>query len=123
MKNQPSGVPLNVRWLFFAGAWVAAYLGVAIILPLFDGMTPKPRDLLICAVCFWLFPAGLIAWFDPSPTLGWVALVWLAYLVHGIFTLRSETTARFYTLLAILAVVLIFNAVGCHRYPVPMPFL
>jgi hypothetical protein len=66
---------------------------------------------------------GLIAWFDPGLPLRWVPLIWLAYLVHGVFTLRSRTRVRFYTLLVTLAVVLVFNVVGCHRHPVPTPFL
>jgi hypothetical protein len=123
MRWQPPGVPLKTRWVLYAGAWVAAYFGVTVILPLLEGTPPKPRDLLFCAVCSWLFPTGLIAWFDPSLPTKWVPLIWLAYFVHGVFTLRSESRARFYTLLMILAVVLIFNAVGCHQHPVPPPFL
>ena len=123
MKCQPPGVPLKTRWLLYAGAWVAAYLGVTIILPLLAGTTPQPKDLLIYAACSWLLPTGLIAWFDPGLSLRWAPLIWLAYLVHGVFTLSSRTRVRFYTLLVILAVVLVFNVVGCHRYPVPTPFL
>jgi hypothetical protein len=123
MKCQPPGVPLQTRWLLYAGAWVAAYLGVTIILPLLEGTTPEPKDLLIYAVFSWLLPTGLIAWFDPGLPPRWVLLIWLAYLVHGVFTLRSRTRLRFYILLVILAVVLVFNVVGCHRHPVPTPFL
>jgi hypothetical protein len=128
MKRQPPGIPLETRWLLYAGAWVAAYLGVAIILPLLEGTTHKPKDLLIYAACSWLLPTGLLAWFDPDHPFRWVGLpsmvlIWFAYLVHGVFTLRSHTRVRFYTLLVILAVVLVFNVVGCHRHPVPTPFL
>jgi hypothetical protein len=102
---------------------VAAYLGVTVILPLLAGTIPKPKDLLIYAIFSWLFPTGLIAWFDPAPSRRWVLLIWLAYLVHGVFTLSSRSSVRFYVLLAILAIVLIFNVVGCHQHPVPPPFL
>jgi hypothetical protein len=124
MKYQPAEVPLETRWLLYAGTWVAAYLGVTIILPLLAGTTPTPKDLLIYAVFSWLLPTGLIAWFDPGLSLRWmVPLIWLAYLVHGALTLSSRTTVRFYSLLVILAVVLVFNVVGCHQHPVPTPFL
>src|SRR5262249_15052482 len=65
MKCQPPEVPLETRSLLYAGAWVAAYLGVTIIFPLLEGRTPELKDFLIYAVCSWLLPMGLIAWFDP----------------------------------------------------------
>ena len=128
MRRRLPEVPLETRWRLYAAVWVAAYLGVTVIPPLLAGTTPKPMDFLFYAAFSWLLPAGLVAWFDPDQPLRWVGLpsmvlIWLAYLVHGVFTLMSRTRVRFYTLLAILAVVLIFNVVGCHRHPVPTPFL
>jgi hypothetical protein len=123
MKYQPPGVPLKTRWLLYAGVWIASCLGLTVILPLLEGTTPKPWDFLIYAAGSWLLPKGLMVWFDDDLSIRWVYLIWLAYLVHGVFTLRSRTRVRFYTLLAILAVVLVFNVVGCHLHPVPTPFL
>jgi hypothetical protein len=124
MKYESPEVPLKTRWLLYAGVWLAAYLGVTIILPLLGGTAPKSKDFLIYALFSWLLPAGLIAWFDPGLSHRWAVLaIWLAYFVHGVFTLTSRTGVRFYTLLAILAFVLAFNVIGCHQHPVPPPFL
>lgn len=65
------------------------------------------------------FPIGLIAWYNTrSENLGLVALIWLAYLVHGYFILTSRNKVRFYRLLLILAIVLLLNVIGCHRVDV-----
>jgi hypothetical protein len=60
---------------------------------------------------------GLIEWFDTTQreNVLLIALIWLAYLVHGVFTVRSRTRVRFYLLLLILAIILSFNVLGCHR--------
>ena len=73
----------------------------------------------------WVFPTGLAAWFNhprPLDDIGLIAVLWLAYLVHGFFTLRSRTRVRFYILLLILTIVLVFNVLGCQRLDVHMHF-
>jgi hypothetical protein len=117
MSKRPE-VPLKTRWLLYAGAWAAAFLGCTIIPALLEGTIPD-RDAILLWVAFsWLFPSGLAACFDlPSPLerIGLIAVFWLAYFVHGVLTLRSRTRVRFYILMFILATILSFNVLGCHR--------
>ncbi|WP_165232116.1 hypothetical protein [Aquisphaera insulae] len=120
MTSDPPEVSLKTRWLLYAGAWMAAYLGRLFIPPLLAGTVPGRDAVLIYTMFSWMFPAGLIAWFDSgSPdrpgNIMWIVLIWIAYLVHGIFTLRARTRMGFYGLLLILAIVLVINVAGCER--------
>ena len=118
MMCKPPEVPLKTRWLFYAGAWGAAFLGCTIIPALLEGTIPDRDSILLWVLFSWLFPSGLAAWFNhprPLDDIGLIAVLWLAYLVHGVFTLRSRTRVRFYLLVLILAVTLSFNVLGCHR--------
>jgi hypothetical protein len=118
MTSRPPEISLKTRWLLYAGAWGAAFLGRTFIPPLLELTFPDPDHVLILVLFSWLFPAGLAAWFNhpkPLDDIGLIAVLWLAYLVHGFFTLRSRTRVRFYGLLLILAIVLVFNVVGCER--------
>jgi hypothetical protein len=117
MTSRPPEISLKTRWLFYAGAWGAAFLGRTFIPPLLELTFPDPGQVLVLLCFSWLFPAGLAAWFNSEPleNIGLIAVLWLAYLVHGVFTLRSRTRVRFYGLLLILAIVLVFNVVGCER--------
>ena len=118
MMSKPPEVSLKTRWLLYAGAWVAAFLGFFFLGALFERTIPGRDQLLLVVLFSWLFPSGLVAWFNhsrPLDDIGLIAVLWLANLVHGYFTLRSRTKIRFYSLLLILAIVLTFNVVGCER--------
>ena len=107
MISKPPEVPLKKRWLLYSGAWGIAFL--CCILP-----APRSSAILIWFLPF--FPVGLLAWFNPkSENLFLIALIWLAYLVHGFFTLTSRHQVRFYRLFLILVIVLLTNVVGCYR--------
>jgi hypothetical protein len=119
MTSEPPEVPPKTRWLLYAGAWGAVFLGCTVVSPILHGSTPGRDSILIGVIFSWLFPAGLITWFhtgspDTSENLPRIVLIWLAYLVHGYFALSSRTRFRFYGLLLILAIVLVFNVVGCE---------
>jgi hypothetical protein len=132
--GKPPEVPLKKRWLLYSGAWGAASLGGFFIIPLLlsvvrDRKIPSPDQLfyMICSLLVFspMFPIGLAAWFHDMSgqgrgTILSVAGLWLAYLVHGIFTLRSRTRVRFYSLLAILAIALAFNVVGCQTLDIKL---
>jgi hypothetical protein len=123
--GKPPGVPLKIRWLLYMGAWGAAFLGFFFIPALLERTMPDPNQVLLVVLFSWMFPTGLAAWFNhprPLDDIGLMVVLWLAYLVHGFFTLRSRTRIRFYSLLLILAIVLVFNVVGCHRIDVHMHF-
>lgn len=108
--DKPPEVPLKKRWLLFAGAWGVAFLFCIL-------SDPRSIGLLIWFLPF--FPTGLIAWFNPrSENIVLLALLWLAYMIHGYFTLTASERGRFYRFLSILAVVLSLNVVGCHRVDV-----
>ena len=115
MTPKPTEVSLKTRWLLYAGAWVAVFLSF-FIPELLEGRMPDPGEVLFRLMFSWVFPVGLAAWFNPRPLddIGLMAVLWLAYLVHGFFTLRSRTKVGFYSLLLILAIVLVFNVIGCH---------
>jgi peptidoglycan/LPS O-acetylase OafA/YrhL len=116
MMRKPPEVPLKRRWLLYTGAWGAAFLSF-FIPALLERSIPDREQILLLLIFSWVFPAGLAAWFNharPFDDIG-LAVLWLAYLVHGFFTLRSRTRVRFYSLLLILAIVLVFNVLGCHR--------
>src|SRR5207237_152930 len=112
----PPEVRLRTRWLLYTGAWSAAFLSCTFIPMLLRGKIPDRYDILGWLVYWWGFPAGLIEWFPTKPdNILLIVGVWFAYLVHGVFTLRSRTRVRSYVLLAILVIVLVFNVIGCHR--------
>jgi hypothetical protein len=117
MTCPPPEVPLKTRGLLYAGAWGAALLGCTILPALLDGTIPDRDAILLWVLFSWLFPMGLIEWFDTTQrgNVLLIAVFWLAYLVHGVLTLRSRTRVRFYLLMFILAVILSFNVLGCHR--------
>src|SRR3954454_21674615 len=126
MTPKPPEVSLKTRWLLYAGTWGAALLGRTFIPALLEGRIPSREAILIWTILSWLFPVGLIGWFDPSnpdkvENTPLIALIWLAYLPHGFFTLRSRTRVRFSSLLLILAIVLAFNVVGCKRTSLHIP--
>jgi hypothetical protein len=117
MTCKPPEIPLKQRWLLYAGAWGAVFLGF-FMAALKNAFVAHSADAFIPLLFFFLFPSGLAAWFNhsrPLDDIGLLAVLWLAYLVHGVFALRSRTRVRFYILLSILAIVLAFNVVGCHR--------
>jgi hypothetical protein len=117
---KPPEVPLKTRWLLYAGAWGAAFLGFFVPL-LLEHTLPDPQRILLLLIFSPVFPSGLAAWFHhprPLDDIGLMAVLWLAYLVHAFFTLKSRTRVRFYSLLLILAVILLLNVVGCHRIEV-----
>ena len=116
MTCKPPEVPLKTRWLLYAGAWGAAFLSF-FIPALLELRIPDREQILLLVLFAWVFPMGLIEWFDTTQreNVLLIALIWLAYLVHGVFTVRSRTRVRFYLLLLILAIVLSFNVLGCHR--------
>ena len=110
MIAKPPEFSLQRRVLLYAGAWVAAFLCFII-------SDPK----LIVVVIWFLpfFPVGLVAWFNPrSENFVLIAVLWLAYLVHGFFTLTARKRVRFYLLLLGLAIILLFNVIGCYRVDV-----
>jgi hypothetical protein len=116
-RCKPPEVPLKVRWLLYAGAWGAAFFGF-FIPALLERRIPDRDQIFLLLIFSPVFPSGLAAWFHhprPLDDLGLMALLWLAYVVHGFFTLRSRTRVRFYSLLLILAIILLLNVVGCHR--------
>ena len=116
MTCKPPEVPLKTRGLLYAGAWGAAFLSF-FIPALLELRIPDREQILLLVLFAWVFPMGLIEWFDTTQreNVLLIALIWLAYLAHGVFTVRSRTRARFYLLLLILAIVLSFNVLGCHR--------
>ena len=116
MMCKPPEVPLKTRGLLYAGAWGAAFLSF-FIPALLELRIPDREQILLLVLFAWVFPMGLIEWFDTTQreNVLLIALIWLAYLVHGVFTVRSRTRVRFYLLLLILAIVLSFNVLGCHR--------
>ncbi|QEH35547.1 hypothetical protein OJF2_41000 [Aquisphaera giovannonii] len=120
MTPSPPEVSPRTRRLLLAGAWAAAFLARAVVSPVLGGSPPSRDSVLICVLFSWLFPAGLIAWFDAgSPdrpgNIPWIILIWLAYLAHGVLAVKSRSRVRFFGLLAILAIVLTFNVIGCER--------
>jgi hypothetical protein len=118
MMTTPPEVPLKRRWLLYTANWAVTFLARVFMPALFQHRIPGRDDFLLALVFSWMFPAGLVAWFKrPSPLddLGLMAVLWLAYLVHGFFTLKSRTKVRFYALLLVLAIVLAFNVAGCQR--------
>ena len=115
MICKPPEVPLKKRWLLYAGAWGAAFLSF-FIPALLERRIPDRDQVFLLFLFSWVFPMGLIEWFDTNrENVPLIGLIWLAYLVHGFFTLRSRNRVRFYLLLLILAVILSFNVIGCHR--------
>jgi hypothetical protein len=103
-------VSLKKRWLLYSGAWGIAFLCCIL---------PDPRSIAMLIWFLPFFPDGLLALFNPkSENLFLTALIWLAYLVHGIFTLTSRDKVRFYRLFLILAIILLLNVIGCHRVDV-----
>jgi hypothetical protein len=123
--RKPPEIPLKTRWRLYAGAWGAAFLGFFFVQALLERTIPDRDQLLILVLFSWLFPSGLAAWFNhsrPLDDIGLIAVLWFAYLVHGFFTLRSRTRIRFYSLLLILAIVLVFNVVGCRRIEANLHF-
>ena len=116
MMCKPPEVPPKTRWLLYTGAWGAAFLSF-FIPALLELRIPDREQILLLVLFAWVFPMGLIEWFDTTQreNVLLIALIWLAYLVHGVFTVRSRTRVRFYLLLLILAIVLSFNVLGCHR--------
>lgn len=120
MTGKPPEVSVKRRWLLYASLWSAAALSF-FLAPLFQGEVPGRDQILLLVVFSWLFPAGLSSLLGrprPLDDIVLLAVFWLAYLLHGVFTLRSQNRLRFYILLAILAVVLSLNIVGCHTIKV-----
>jgi hypothetical protein len=118
MISKSPEVPLKKRWLLYAGAWGAAFLGCVFIPALLERTIPDRDHILLSLLFSWVFPVGLATWFNhprPLDDIGLIAVLWLAYLVHGFCTVRSRTKVRFYSLLLLLAIVLVFNVLGCHR--------
>jgi hypothetical protein len=121
MMCKPPEVPLKKRWLLYTGSWGAAFLSFFIppsFLAHIFAIRYLDHVLVLVILCSWTFPSGLATWFNhPKPwdDHGLIALLWLAYIVHGVFILRSRTRVRFYSLLLILAIVLVFNVRGCYR--------
>ena len=114
---KPPEVSLKIRWLLYTAAWGAEFLSF-FIPTLLERRIPDREQILLSLIFSWLFPTGLAAWFNhpkPLDDTGLTAVLWFAYLVHGFFTLRSRTWVRFCSLLLILAIVLVFNVLGCHR--------
>jgi hypothetical protein len=121
---KPPELSLKNRWLLYAGAWGAAFLSF-FIPPLLEGTLPDGNQVFLMVLFSWVFPSGLAVWFNhprPLDAIGLIAVLWLAYLVHGFFTLRSRTRVRFYSLLVILGMILLLNVVGCHRIELHMHF-
>jgi hypothetical protein len=119
-KCKPPEIPLKKRWLLYAGAWGAAFL--SLFIPWFLERRIPDRDAILLLLMYsWVFPMGLIEWFDDIrrgsqlPILLLIAVLWLAYLVHGFFTLRSRNRVRFYLFMLIFAIILSFNVIGCIR--------
>ena len=114
MIGKPPEVSLKKRWLLYSGVWGIALLCCTI---------PDPRAVVVFLWFLPFFPLGLIAWFSPkSENLGLIALIWLAYLVHGFFILTSRNRVRFYVLFLILTTILLLNVFGCHRVRQDMNF-
>ena len=107
MIHEPTEVPLQKRWLLYAGAWGFAFRCCIL---------PDPRSIALLIWFLPFFPIGLVAWFDRrSENLVAIALIWIAYIVHGYFTMSTRETIRLYRLLSLLAVTLILNVAGCYR--------
>lgn len=123
MTSQPPEVSLRTRWLIYAGAWVTAWFGCTALPLILEGKSFDPNWMLFFLLFFYLFPIGLPGLHDAAKggNTSWISanlyfiviLVWGAYFVHGVLTLRSQTRLRFFLLLAILAVVLTINVRGC----------
>lgn len=114
MIGKPPEVSLKKRRLLYSGAWGVAFLCCTI---------PDPRAVGVLLWFLPFFPLGLVAWFSPkSENIGLIALIWLAYLVHGFFILTSRNRIRFYLLFSILTIVLLLNVLGCHRVGKEMNF-
>jgi Ca2+/Na+ antiporter len=112
MMCTPPEVPLKRRWFLYTAISGATFLACVFFPSLLEHRVPGRDYFLIAFLFSWMFPVGLAAWFNhPSPLddLGLMAVLWLAYLVYGFFTLKSRTTVRSYALLLILAIVLAFN--------------
>src|SRR5689334_8212907 len=68
----------------------------------------------------YMFPMGLPAFFvapehRQSSGLTVLIAVWCLYLVHAVFFFRARTHQAMLILLGILAILFVFNAVGCRE--------
>src|SRR6516165_9225218 len=77
--------------------------------------------LLLTSHSLWplayMFPLGLVAVFDRhlANDGGWGVFIgcYVAYIVHGFFYFRSNTTVQTLILYAVLVLLLVVNVAGC----------
>jgi len=102
--TEASSVSLRVRIILYAAAWAAALLTI---------------DVRLWALVY-MFPSGLFA-FIPSGFVDakWgiplLVLGWIIYLVHAVFFFRARRRKTIWILYAMLLLLLVCNAVGCHQ--------
>ena len=115
-----SEVSPTKRRLLLVGTWCIAFLFC---------INPARRNPLN-PFFVPFFPLGLIEWFNPNilelypPESGWwfffplgfCALAWPLYFVHGVHTLLARSRTRFYHLLLGLMLILLLNVNGCRQF-------
>lgn len=97
----------RVRMAYKIIAYVAAALAALVAMGL--GSAPLA----------YLFPLGLVAFFDLhlANDGGWGVLIgcYVVYLLHAFFYFRSKTTTQTQILYGILIIMLIANVSGCRE--------
>jgi hypothetical protein len=97
--------PGKTRFLMFAITWFCALMITApfaiMALPFF------PLGL-------FYFLQGLFNSSSESVTIGLIVLGWLLYVIDAVFLFRVSKRTFYYIAYAILVVMLLTNAIGCH---------
>lgn len=107
-ENKPvaeiSTVSLRTRVLLYASGWAAALLAI---------------DLRLWSLVY-MFPMGLFAFFPPGTAdekwaVPLLVLGWVIYVVHAVFYFRAQRRKTIWIWYAVLLLLLVCNAGGCHQ--------
>lgn len=99
-----STVSLRTRVMVYAASWAAVLLAI---------------DLRLWALVY-MFPTGLFAFFPPGTAdegraVPLLVLGWVIYIGHAVFFFRARRRKTIWIAYAVLLVLLVFNAGGCHQ--------
>jgi hypothetical protein len=102
--TETSSVSLRVRFILYAAAWAAALLAI---------------DVRLWSLVY-MFPAGLFAFLPPGqPDEKWaiplLCLGWSIYIAHAVFFFRARRRKIIWIWYAVLLLLLVCNAGGCHQ--------
>lgn len=107
-ENKPvaeiSTVSLRTRIILYASGWAAALLAI---------------DLRLWSLVY-MFPMGLFAFIPPGSADGkWgvplLVFGWIIYVGHAVFYFRAQRRKTIWILYAMLLLLLVCNAGGCHQ--------